>query len=142
MKISCEGDWKVVEVVGLIKTAETSGVSTVVVLTTVEVSTFVIVEDGSGEDGFVFYFFAGCFCGGGIGLGVEVDGFLIPAVVCPAGLSDVCFGGEGDLGYVARGGLLCLWDFLLTEVPRSFVVISQFFNSFCSFFQILSFVAF
>ncbi|MFS7945147.1 hypothetical protein Hanom_Chr06g00520731 [Helianthus anomalus] len=67
---------------------------------------------------------------------------LRPSVVCFSGLSDVCFGGEGDLGYVSRDVLLCLWDFLLSEVPRSFVFISQFFNSFSSLFQTLSFVAF
>ncbi|MFS7890165.1 hypothetical protein Hanom_Chr00s000007g01615541 [Helianthus anomalus] len=53
----------------------------------------------------------------------------------------VDFGGEGDLGYVASGGLLCLWDFLLSEVPRSFVLISQSFIIFCSFFHCLSFVS-
>ncbi|MFS7947213.1 hypothetical protein Hanom_Chr06g00545461 [Helianthus anomalus] len=56
-----------------------------------------------------------------------------PAVVCFSGLLEVCFGGEDDLRYVARGGLLCLCDFRLSEVPRSFVSISQFSTPFVPF---------
>ncbi|MFS7960758.1 hypothetical protein Hanom_Chr08g00706781 [Helianthus anomalus] len=105
------------------------------------VSTSVAVEDGNGDDGFVFRFLAGGFCGEGVGLDVAVGGFSEPAVVLRpvvVGLLGICFCGSG-LENVTSGGLLCLNDFLLFEVPRSFVLISQSFNSFCSFFQILSF---
>ncbi|MFS7997576.1 hypothetical protein Hanom_Chr12g01143361 [Helianthus anomalus] len=59
------------------------------------------------------------------------------------GFLGVCFCGCGcGFENVASGGLLCLNDFFLFEVPRYFVLISYSFNSFCSFFQILSFVSF
>ncbi|MFS8007674.1 hypothetical protein Hanom_Chr14g01263851 [Helianthus anomalus] len=66
------------------------------------------------------------------GLGATLGGFLVPSVVLRPtvvgflGLILVCFcGGEGGLGNMARGGLLCLCDFLLVEVPRFFVFISH-----------------
>ncbi|MFS7932241.1 hypothetical protein Hanom_Chr04g00365531 [Helianthus anomalus] len=122
---------------------ETTGVSTAVALTSVEpfsASTFDAIEYGNGEEGFVFCFLAGGFCGEGVGLGVAVGGLLVPAMVLRPvvvgclGLAEVYFGGEGGLGNMASGGLLCLCDFFLLEVPRSFVLISQSLNSFCSFF--------
>ncbi|KAF5810884.1 hypothetical protein HanXRQr2_Chr04g0174931 [Helianthus annuus] len=76
------------------------------------------MEVGSGDEGFVFCFLRGGFC-----------------VVC------FC-GGDGDLGNMARGGLLCFFDFLLVEVPRFFVFISHSLLSFCSLFQTFSFVSF
>ncbi|MFS7995561.1 hypothetical protein Hanom_Chr12g01119361 [Helianthus anomalus] len=57
------------------------------------------MEDGSGDDGFVFCLLQGGFCGdgfGGVGLGF---------------VASVLF------GKVASGGMLCLKDFLLPEVP-------------------------
>ncbi|MFS8024793.1 hypothetical protein Hanom_Chr16g01467591 [Helianthus anomalus] len=113
-------------------------------MTIVEVSTFVVVLDGIGEDGFDFCFLAGWFCGGGVGLGVTVGVFSEPAVVLRPTVvcfSGVCFCGCG-FENVVSGGLLCLNEFFLMEVPRSFVLIFQSFNSFCSFFQILSLLHF
>ncbi|MFS7937321.1 hypothetical protein Hanom_Chr05g00426241 [Helianthus anomalus] len=61
-----------------------------------------------------------------------MDGYSKPVVVLRqvvVCLLGVCFCGCG-LENVASGGLLCLNDFLLFEVPSSFVLISQCFNSF------------
>ncbi|MFS8018623.1 hypothetical protein Hanom_Chr15g01394171 [Helianthus anomalus] len=120
-----------------------TGVSTVVVLTSVEAfvaSTSVAMEIGGGDEDFVFCFLRGGFCGEGFDLGAIVGGFLVPLVVLrPAvvgflGFVVVCFcGGEGGLGNMARGGLLCLCDFLLVEVLRFFVFIFHSLLSFRSF---------
>ncbi|MFS8026431.1 hypothetical protein Hanom_Chr16g01486651 [Helianthus anomalus] len=84
------------------------------------------------------------FCGGGVGLGGTVRVFSEPAVVLRPTV--VCFSGVCFCGFgfenVASGGLLCLNGFFLLEMLRSFVLISQSFIAFCSFFQIHSFVAF
>ncbi|MFS7956528.1 hypothetical protein Hanom_Chr07g00655641 [Helianthus anomalus] len=107
------------------------------------------MEIDGGDEDFVFYFLRGVFCGEGFGLGATVGGFLVPSVVLrPSvvgflGLAMVCFcGGKGGLGNMAKGGLLCLCDFLLVEVLRFFVFISHSLLSFCSSFQTLSFVSF
>ncbi|MFS7963074.1 hypothetical protein Hanom_Chr08g00733861 [Helianthus anomalus] len=103
------------------------------------------LEVGSGDEGFVFCFLRGGFCGESFGLGVSVFDFLGSVVVL--GLAAVIgfSGGDFGLGNMAIGGLLYLCDFLIFEVPvfsTLFSLFTFFTNSCINTSVILFFLSF